>query len=165
MKTIFKTKLLQLSLLFLTICVISCKHNSPAKDTTPPVISDASEDTSPTDCQSFSKGSVMPFNYLFTDNIGLGNFNIEVHNNFDHHTHSTSSVDCEEDEEHHHSDAATAWVFNQDYTIPEGLTSYTASFDIMVPDNVSEGSYHFMIRVTDQAGWQQIKSVDIKITD
>ena len=47
---------------------------------------------SPSDCDSYRHGDTIHFCYRFTDNVELGNYNIEIHSNHDHHTHSTSSV-------------------------------------------------------------------------
>ena len=54
-------------------------------------------------------------------------------------------------------------MFNQDYTIPAGRRSYTARVDIQIPADAETGDYHFMIRLTDRAGWQQLKAVAIKV--
>ena len=113
------------------------------------------------------------------DNQELGNFNIEIHNNFDHHTHSTEADDhdhdhemgeCDDDEEHEHEhehehSEGNAWVYNRDFTIPAGQRQYDARVDIPIPADAALGDYHFMIRLTDRAGWQQLHAVAIKITE
>ena len=95
-----------------------------------------------------------------TGNVELGRYNIEVHSNHDHHTHSTSGVDCELEPV---CEAVNPWVFNHDYDIPAGSTSHVATADIVVPADVDAGDYHFMVRVTDRAGWQQLRSMAIKL--
>ena len=55
------------------------------------------------------------------------------------------------------------WVFDQDFTIPSGLRSFTARHDISIPANVDTGDYHFMIRLLDKTGRMKIHSVAIKI--
>lgn len=116
----------------------------------------------PIDCQQYHRGDVIPFRYTFTDNEELGNFNIEVHNNFDHHTHSTSAGDCPLDPI---KKPVNPWVYNQDFAIPGGMKQYKAKVDIAIPSDIDTGDYHFMIRLTDKAGWQQLKAVSIKIID
>lgn len=136
-------------------------------DTEKPVIV-ASADASPQGCQSFARGSSISFRYTFSDNEELGAFNIEIHNNFDHHSHSTEAADdeCPDGEEHHESQTpVNPWVFNMSRDIPAGQTSYAAEVDIPVPEDVDTGDYHFSIRLTDKAGWQQFRSVAIRITD
>ena len=75
-------------------------------------------------------------------------------------THGTSSVECPMEEE---KSAVNAWVFNQDYEIPSGLRTYDARIEIPIPDDVDPGDYHFMIRLTDHVGWQQLRAMAVKI--
>lgn len=152
-----KIAILPLSLI---IFGTACSSDNDNVDSTLPTICEAGEQTCPTDCYECLRGESIDFCYTFTDDIELGNFNIEIHNNFDHHTHSTSSVECELDEK---KSAVNAWVYNQDYSIPDGLTTYTPNISIVIPTNIDTGDYHFMIRLTDKAGWQQLRSVAIKV--
>lgn len=147
-----------------TIIVSSCSSDEPnnsSRDMQKPAIVDG-DVPNPIDCQQYHRGDVIPFRYIFTDNVELGNFNIEVHNNFDHHTHSTSAGDCPLDPI---KDPVNPWVYNQDFAIPAGMKQYDAKVDIAIPSDIDTGDYHFMIRLTDKAGWQQLKAVSIKITD
>ncbi len=127
-----------------------------------PEISEQGITANPIDCQVYHRGETIPFCYVFTDNDELGKYNIEVHHNFDHHTHSTSATTCSMDAI---KEAQNPWVFNQDFNIPDGQKSFSACKDIKIPTNIDTGDYHFMIRLTDKAGWQQIKSVAIKIVE
>lgn len=127
-----------------------------------PEISEQGITANPIDCQVYHRGETIPFCYVFTDNDELGKYNIEVHHNFDHHTHSTSATTCSMDAI---KKEQNPWEFNQDFNIPDGQKSFSASEDIKIPTNIDTGDYHFMIRLTDKAGWQQIKSVAIKIVE
>lgn len=148
-------------LLFVAVGLLcSCNPNGDVRDMELPAISADGVVASPAECDSYRRGDTIHFCYHFTDNVELGKFNLEIHSNHDHHTHSTSSVDCELDPERL---PVNPWVFNQDYGIPPGLHDYTAEEDIVVPDGIDTGDYHFMIRLTDHAGWQQLRSVAIKI--
>ena len=163
-----------MALIATTAILISCNNQ---KDLTPPEISD--EGFLPADCDIYYLGDTILVHFVCSDNNELGNFNIEIHNNFDHHSHGTSSVDCDEDEDHdhdhdhgegedhdhdhEHEDVEGAWVFNQDYAIARGLLSDTVDLQIVVPMDVLEGDYHFMLRLTDRAGWQSIKTVPIHL--
>ena len=57
------------------------------------------------------------------------------------------------------------WVYNRDYTIPAAQRQYDARVDIPIPADIDPGDYHFMVRLTDRAGWQQLKAVAIKIVE
>lgn len=60
---------------------------------------------------------------------------------------------------------AQGWVFNKDYAIPAGSVQYIGDIDIEIPAEAAEGDYHFMLRLTDHAGWQTIKAVPIRIEE
>lgn len=159
MKTI-KLFLLAFVLCLLAACSSSSDDNG-TKDKEKPVISDKDIVASPTDCQVYKRGETIPVRYLFKDNMELGSFNIEIHNNFDHHTHSTSAADCPLDEK---KSAVNPWVYNESFDIPAGRKEYASTVDIKIPDNIDTGDYHFMLRLTDKVGWQELKAVSIKIT-
>ena len=148
--------------LLCALCACSSSDDEETKDMTYPVINTTDIVAVPTDCQVFKRGDVIPFNFLFTDNMELGAYNIEIHNNFDHHTHGTSSVECPMEAK---KDPVKPWVYNQDFTIPAGQRSYTARHDIAIPGDIDPGDYHFMVRLTDHAGWQQLHALAIKITE
>lgn len=144
-----------------TSCSSDDADGSTTNDQEKPAILDG-ELPNPIDCQVYKRGETITFKYDFTDNVELGNFNIEIHNNFDHHTHSTSAGDCPLDAK---KNPVNPWVFNQDYTIPAGLKNYAAQVNIPIPSDIDPGDYHFMIRVTDKSGWQQLKAVSIKVKE
>ena len=152
-----KSKYILLSLL----CAL-CACSSTDTDTTVPEILHVCEATAPLNCQEFSRGGAIFFDYLFRDDTELGAFNLEIHNNFDHHTHSTEAGECRQDPAKQH---VKPWILNKDYPIPAGSTSYEAKVTIPVPEDVDPGEYHFMIRLTDRSGWQQLKSVSIRILE
>jgi len=127
-----------------------------------PEISDKGIIPTPENCQTFGLGDTIHFHYIFTDDTELGSFNIEIHNNFDHHSHSTSAQDCCMEPK---KQPVRPWVFNKDYTIPNGQRFHEAFLDIIIPKDVDTGDYHFMVRLTDQAGWQQLMAVSIKLVD
>jgi hypothetical protein len=116
----------------------------------------------PLTCDVVYRGESFTFKALFTDNEELGNYNIEIHNNFDHHSHSTDDVECEPDEK---KNPVKPFIYNKDFSIPSGSVSYEAENNIPVPGDVDTGDYHFMVRLTDKSGWQQLKAVGIKIRD
>ncbi|MDR3180743.1 MAG: DUF4625 domain-containing protein [Prevotellaceae bacterium] len=126
------------------------------KDMQKPVI----EIRFPQPCAALQRGARFAFTAHFSDNAELGSYNIEIHNNFDHHAHSTGNAECETDEK---KTPVDAWVFNQDYAIPPGLQAFEASNQITVPDNIDAGDYHFMVRLTDKSGWQQLAAVSVNV--
>ncbi len=164
---------LAMALITILILGFNACSNDDDKDLTPPVISAEGITANPVNCQVYSRGDVIPFHYVMVDDEELGAYNIEIHNNFDHHSHSTEADDhdhdhatgeCDDDDEHEHEHSeGKAWVYNQDFTIPAGCCQYDARHDILIPADIAPGDYHFMVRLTDRAGWQQLHAVAIKI--
>lgn len=149
-----------LAIFILSLVACGSSDEEEKRDLTYPEITGQGIVANPIDCQVYNRGDVIPFSYRFLDDTELGAFNIEIHNNFEHHSHGTTSVDCENEEE---KTPVKPWIYNQDYTIPTGLKQYDAQYNIPIPNDIDTGNYHFMIRLTDKAGWQQIHSVEIII--
>ena len=153
----------------LPVLVLLTACNDRNKDLTPPVID--SENFLPANCDIYYAGDTITVHFTCSDDCELGNFNIEIHNNFDHHTHSTEAEDCEKEGHEEHTDGEEpelecgngGWGFSRDYAIPANQTEYTADVKIPVPKGADKGDYHFMLRLTDKAGWQSIKSVALKL--
>ena len=156
------------------LCALSA-CSSTETDTSVPEIISVGDATAPLNCQEYPRGGAIFFDYLFQDDTELGAYNIEIHNNFDHHTHSTEAGECRQDPA---KEPVNPWILNKDYpipagsasfeakqTIPAGSTSFEAKQTIPVPTDVDPGEYHFMIRLTDRSGWQQLKSVSIRVSE
>lgn len=158
--TDMKSKNLLKTLLLCALC--ACGSTSKEQDKVPPEILPHGDYASPLNCQQFQRGGVLPFAYAFGDNVELGSFNLEIHNNFDHHTHSTEAGECKPDPV---KNPVNPWIYNQDFPIPDNLDYYEAEIDIPIPADIDPGEYHFMIRVTDASGWQELRSVSIRITE
>ena len=119
----------------------------------------------PQNCDTLYFGETFTLKMLFTDNVELGSYSIDIHNNFNHHSHSTEMTECNLDEI---KDAVNAYVYIEDYNIPEGQYAYEVSEEIAIPDNDSdgefdEGDYHFFISLVDKEGWSVQKGLSIKI--
>ena len=155
-------KSILMTTLLCALSACSSSDDDAQKDMQQPVITEQGITANPIDCQVYQRGQTIPFHYVFTDDTELGAYNIEVHNNFDHHTHSTSSVECPMDAQ---KQPVKPWVYNCDYTIPAAQRQYDARVDIPIPADIDPGDYHFMVRLTDRAGWQQLKAVAIKIVE
>ncbi len=149
-------------MLLCALCACSSDEDEETRDMTYPEIGSEGIVASPVDCEVYRRGQVIAFNYVFTDNQELGAYNIEIHDNFDHHTDGTSMAACEKEAK---KDPVNPWKYSQDFTIPSGQRSYTARVDISIPTDIDTGDYHFMIRLTDRTGWQQLKAMSIKIAE
>jgi hypothetical protein len=156
-----KKQLRNIIIVFLMAFTFSCIDDIE-KDDEIPVIDMTAAEAFPKTCDMVYRGESFTFTATFTDNVALGSFSIEMHNNFNHHTHSTDVVECEMDPI---KSAVNPLLFIEEYDIPEGQKSYTASIKITIPEDVDTGDYHFMVRLTDAAGWQALKGISVKIAE
>jgi len=118
------------------------------------------DDSFPLQCSEIQRGTTMEFKAYFSDNVELGSYSLDIHHNFDHHTHSTEVKSCQEDPV---KSPVNPLLMIKTFEIPEGLTEYEATAEIEIPENIDPGDYHFMIRLTDQEGWQTLQGLSIKI--
>ena len=126
-----------------------------------PVITDLGITANPVDCQVYSRGDSIYFHYRITGHEELGSYNLEIHNNFDHHTHGTQGQTCALDAKK--EPQKNAFYYNQDFVIPRGNKDYDAHQSIYIPANAQPGDYHFVIRATNSQGGQGIRAMAIKI--
>jgi hypothetical protein len=138
----------------------SCEDITKDEDT--PVIDMSMSDAFPKNCVMVYRGEAFNYKVKFTDNIELGSYSIEMHHNFDRHSHSTSITTCDFDPV---KSAVKPFRFLREYSIPEKLTSYTATGSIEIPADIDKGDYHFMFRLTDASGWQTFVGISMKIAD
>ncbi|MGM0376156.1 MAG: DUF4625 domain-containing protein [Bacteroidota bacterium] len=138
----------------------SCSDDN--KDDIYPVIDMSRVNAFPLNCAVVHPGESFTFRAVFSDNRELGAYSIEIHHNFDHHTHSTDAVECEMEPD---KKPDQPFKFIEEYDIPPGQKQYEAQVDISLPDTVDTGDYHFMVRLTDASGWQTLKGISIKILD
>lgn len=140
--------------------ISSCSSDNAAIDTEYPVIDITGTGSFPIQCSTIERGKTFTFKATFNDNVELGSYSLDIHHNFDHHTHSTEVTTCETEAV---KKPVNPMLFINNYTIPNGVKSYEATAQITIPADVDPGDYHFMIRLTDKEGWQTLKGLSIKI--
>lgn len=134
-------------------------------DKVKPVIDLTMQDAFPVNCDTLYFGESFELKVLFTDNVELGSFSIDIHNNFDHHSHSTEVTECNFDP---CKEPVNPFLMVADYDIPAGQSAYQTAISISIPsgnaDGVyDEGDYHFFISLTDKEGWSSQKGLSIKM--
>lgn len=140
--------------------ISSCSSDNAEIDTEYPVIDITGTGAFPIQCSTIERGKTFTFKASFNDNVELGSYSLDIHHNFDHHTHSTEVTTCETEAV---KKPVNPMLFINNYTIPNGVKSYEATAQITIPADVDPGDYHFMIRLTDKEGWQTLKGLSIKI--
>ena len=154
-----KTKSL-ITLLINLLALASCSSDNNEIDTEYPVIDISASNAFPIQCSEITRGQKITFRAKFTDNVALGSYSLDIHHNFDHHTHSTEVNNCIADPI---KKPVNPMLYINSVTIPNGQKSYEAVQEITIPTDIDPGDYHFMIRLTDKEGWQTIKGLSIKI--
>lgn len=157
-----KFKTAKSALFFLTFSALftACSSDNDNIDTEYPVIDISASNAFPIQCSQINRGQKITFRASFSDNAALGSYSLDIHHNFDHHTHSTEVTDCETDPV---KKPVKPMLYINSVTIPDGLKSYEAVQEITIPEDIDPGDYHFMIRLTDKEGWQTLKGLSIKI--
>lgn len=152
-------------LVVLSILLNACQDDEkPTIDTEKPLIDLTILDAFPTSCDTLYFDEPFIVKALLTDNVELGAFNIDIHNNFDHHTHSTELEQCTLGAV---KTAENPYVYIQDYTLPV-TNEFTTDVLMTIPssdgtDLYDEGDYHFQIRLTDKEGWSTMKGLNVKL--
>ncbi len=143
---------------------VACSDDNEV-DQEKPVINISFVEAFPIQCDTLFFGESFVLKMKFSDNQELGAFSIDIHHNFDHHSHSTEIGECSP---HPDKVPVNPYLFINDYPIPEGLTEYDTNLTISIPDGngmelYEEGDYHFMIKLTDETGWETLKGLSIKM--
>jgi len=144
------------------LLALSCSSSDSVKDEEKPTITINYDGGFPQACEVLQRGETYTFKAQTTDNEALASFSIDIHNNFDHHTHDDQQESCDLDDI---KSAVDPLIFIKNYTIENGVTRYEINVSISIPDDIDTGDYHCSYSVTDETGWQSRTSVDIKIVE
>ena len=141
--------------------IFSCTEDDD-KDDIKPVIDLLSF---PLNCDTLYFNETVVLRFKLTDNKELGSFNINIHHNFDHHSHSTEVTECNLSPK---KEPVNPFVFIQDFVIPEGQTEYQFEEAITIGEGdengkFDTGDYHLFLRLTDKTGWPIQKGLSIKL--
>lgn len=118
-------------------------------DRTPPTVRDVTLNDQ-TENIVVEPGSTMHFDAVFEDDERLGQYKIDIHNDFDGHTHGRL--------------ADIPFELSQTYDLI-GRTQ-TVHEDIAIPEDATPGPYHFTLQFFDAAGNEgEIVVLDFEIAD
>lgn len=139
MKTNLKFTIIALFTISSFIFVSCDKTDDMVPDTVKPTISL----TEPEEGQNLKIGSTtgVHFEVDLADDVMLKSYKIEIHNNFDHHSHGTRAAS-----------STIPFTFNKAYDVTGKRTAHIHHHEIIIPANAAPGDYHFMLYCTDAAG-------------
>jgi hypothetical protein len=154
------------TIIVLSFFLGSCKKEEI--DTEKPGIDLSIQDAFPVNCDTLYFGETFEFKALFSDNAELGSSNaysIDIHNNFDHHSHTTEVIECNLDPV---KAPVNPYLFIESFDIPLGLSEYETNLSLTIPSGDSngdfdDGDYHFFISLSDKEGWTTQKGLSIKL--
>ncbi|MFV0392692.1 MAG: DUF4625 domain-containing protein [Paludibacteraceae bacterium] len=155
-------------LVILSIFSLNFCENNEDIDKEKPTIDLTTTNAFPLNCDTLYFGESFNLKVRFVDNAELGSvraFSIDIHNNFDHHSHSTEVAECSFDPI---QSPVNPFTFIEDFDVPAGVKEYRTNLSISIPSEdktglYDEGDYHFFIRLTDKSGWSTQKGLSIKI--
>lgn len=130
--------------LFLILFVlVGCDESNETIDTTAPTI----EVADPAFGESFAAGASVHFEAAFIDDIELGAYNIDIHNNFDGHAHGRVASSNEDP-------GLLKWSLSQSFDFDPGLKNSDVHLhdELEIPQNTMAGPYHFIVSAVDRSG-------------
>ncbi len=145
----------------LAAALVSCNDKG---DTTQPLI----ELVNPAEGSAFARGSEMCVFMHLSDDTALESFKINIHNNFNGHSHGSKAEDHDHEDFNH--DTANAFKYNETsetldgYSI-SGLVNTSPDVDIEIPVDASYGDYHIMVYCYDAAGNESYVARSFQITE
>lgn len=149
MKNLYSIPALAFMLVSAFVLVFTSCSNDDGVDTVAPVI----ELDEPEDGDELLIGAGIHFECDFSDNVMLGSYMIEIHSNFDGHSHKAKSRAGEE-----------PFFLKKSYDLKGLRNSHEHHHDIVIPNNTQEGSYHLVVYCTDAAGNQSLVARDIVLS-
>lgn len=148
MKKIFFVSILSA---ILGVSFVSCDKDE-ASDTVKPVITLGA----PKNGAELLIGADVHFEADFSDDVMLGSYLIEIHSNFENHTHKAPATRA--------GKAEKPFFFKKSYSLSGKRNAHVHHHDIVIPANATAGKYHLMIYCTDAAGNQSLVARDIVLS-
>lgn len=142
------------SLLATVTFMFSSCDNDDSSDTIKPLI----ELHEPEEGQALEIGNEhgVHFEMDLSDDVMLKSYKIEIHSNFDHHSHGGNSRAVQE---------TVDFSFNRSYDVSGQKTVHIHHHDIVIPANATAGDYHLMVYCTDAAGNESYIARNIKLSN
>lgn len=137
MKTAFYLSIV--SMLAVSALFVSCSDDENS-DTTKPVINLIE----PEEGAMLKPGSILHLDMDLEDNVMLGSYKVEIHNNFNGHTHTKAEAED--------TGETVPFAFNKSWDVSGLKNTHIHLHEIEIPANAKEGNYHLLVYCTDAAG-------------
>jgi hypothetical protein len=120
-------------------------------DNTKPVI----DLVEPADGDVLQIGDSVHFEMNLSDNEMLHSYKVDIHDNFDSHSHALSRADDGE---------TTPFSFNRTWDVSGKKNAHVHHHQIFIPENATPGAYHLVVYCTDEAGNESRVARDIELS-
>ncbi|RXG22539.1 DUF4625 domain-containing protein [Leeuwenhoekiella aequorea] len=147
------------SLFVLSAC---SSDNDTIKDEEKPTITINYDGGFPQVCESLQRGETYTFRARLADNEALASYSLDLHHNFDHHTHDDQGATCSLDAK---KESVKPFIYMENFSLDGARKEFEIEIKILIPTDIDTGDYHCSFSVTDEVGWQSRTSVDIKIVN
>ncbi|WP_329905261.1 DUF4625 domain-containing protein [Porphyromonas pogonae] len=95
-------------------------------------------------------GKDVHFEMDLSDNVMIKSYKIDIHNNFDNHSHGKA-------------EEGKPFQFNKTWEVGQ-KTAHVHHHDIVIPAGVKPGKYHFMVYCVDTSGNESFVVRDVELT-
>ncbi|MDR1896142.1 MAG: DUF4625 domain-containing protein [Prevotellaceae bacterium] len=146
MKTIIKFTVISL---VMAAMFISCDKKDSG-DTTKPVINLIE----PEEGDVLLIGSDVHFEMELSDDEMLHSYKVEIHNNFDGHSHETKAD----------SEDTVDFSFDRSWDVSGKKNADIHHHEIIIPENATPGDYHLTVFCTDAAGNESHVVINIELS-
>ena len=123
---------------------------------------------SPQEGEAIKPGGDLHFEVEFTDNVALGSYKVNIHGAFDDHTHSAAAFTRAEGDSSSEPFEKTwlevDFIALGDEPIAGKRNASIHHHHILIPENVKEGNYHFLVYCTDDAGLESFVAREITLS-
>lgn len=145
-----------LAALTLLFGFVACeKTDDTGFDTEPPAL----DVVAPAPCEVILFGEKLQLKATFTDNEAVKSYKLNVHHNFDHHTHGDHQEVCGLDEI---KIASNPYLNNWTVSLPN-LPSISIDTTFDLPAGYEGGDYHVLLYLTDINGNQSWTGISVKM--
>lgn len=144
----------------------SCSSDSSVDTEKPVIILNAPEEGA-----RLAVGTDIHFDMEVSDNVALGSYNIDIHDDFDGHNHAAESAfmlknSIQNIDESPDNDTRVPFVYNHTWTDISGKRNdHVHHHEIVIAKDAKRGKYHFVVKVLDKAGNQSMEFRTIYIVD
>lgn len=128
----------------------SCSSDDNNIDTEKPVILL----NAPKEGAKLVAGKDIHFDMEVSDNVMLGSYKIDIHDNSDNHNHSSALSAKEE---------LVPFTFNKTWSLKGQKNADVHHHEIIIPATAKPGNYHFVVYLLDEAGNQSMVARAITI--